>query len=140
MTKLEKKAWLELLVVSLSLFLVIPMLYLLASRNAQGLDLVIIMVVSVGITLLVGAMVEKKKFAKYDEREQKIALKTFRWSAYVFVGFVMLTGFGAFFMIGGAGEVCVVNLPVFFLIGIFIAQLSQTAMIVMLCNTESDDE
>ncbi|MCK4998351.1 MAG: hypothetical protein KAS23_02410 [Anaerohalosphaera sp.] len=140
MSKLERNSCIELASVTISVPIFTLMMHYIARENAKGLVFILITVVIVGITLFACTLAEKKVIERYDEREKKIKFKTFRWSAYVFVGYVMLMSFGAFFTVGGAGTIEVVHLPIFFVVGCFIAQLAQTAMTIILCNTGADDE
>ena len=140
MSKLEKKVWLEFLGSVLAVLFLVPLLYFLASQNVKSLIYAIIMVVAGGATLPFSAMAENKIFAGYDEREKKVMLKVFRWSAYVFIGYVFLVGFGAFFMVGSGGVIRVVHIPVFLLVGLFVAAVSQIGLLYLLNSTESDDE
>ena len=140
MSKLERNTCIELASVTILVPIFALMIHHLARENTKGMVFILITVVIGGITLFAGTLAEKKVIERYDEREKKIKFKTFRWSAYVFVGYVMLMSLGAFFTVGGAGTVDVVHLPVFMMVGFFIAQLSQTTMIVILSNTGDDDE
>jgi hypothetical protein len=127
-------------VAAMALILPLP-LYSMAKHNAQGAGYVIIMIVIGGVAAAVGMAVNQRSEAGYDEREKKIRNKAFRWGSQAFIGYGLAMAWAAFFIIGGGGVVRVVHLPVFFYVGLFVAQITQTAVMLILYNmSESDDE
>ncbi|MCK4959378.1 MAG: hypothetical protein KAT00_08250 [Planctomycetes bacterium] len=140
MSKFEKHAWVELVAVGVMVLYLSLVLHSLAKKNVQGADFVVIMIVIGSVGAALWTAIERRIEAGYDEREKKILSKAFKWAAIAFFGYVLVMAWSAFFIIGGGGVIRVVHLPVFFFVGLFVSQLVQTAMMLILYNmSESDD-
>ncbi len=136
MTKLEKNALVNIVLATVFVFIGLLFFSILRKTNTQGIMYVIIVVVAGGPTLLAGVLLQNKIEAKFDEREKFIGRKAFRWSTYVLTIYALLLCFIPFFIIGGKGSIQVYYLPVFFFIGLFIGQLTESAIILIMCSLE----
>ncbi len=140
MNRLQKKAWIELIACGVMIVLItIPAILFLASRNAQGLDYLLIALIVGAPTGLIAYLIELKKLNDYDEREKEIIRKAFMLSMMIFVFYLLAFAFTAFFLIGGKEKVPVVVLPLMVLTGIFLAQCVQSAALLIQCAKEDDE-
>ena len=71
--------------------------------------------------------------------EKAIDRKAFRLSAQFFITYAFLVSFISFFVVGGKGNIPVYYLPVFLVIGLFLSQLVQSAVILVLFSLEEQD-
>jgi len=141
MNRLQKKAWVELIACGVMIVLItIPAILFLASRNARGLDYLLIALIVGAPTGLIAYLIELKKLNDYDEREKEIIRKAFMLSMMIFVFYLFVFAFTAFFLIGGKEKMPVVFLPLMVLTGIFLAQCVQSAALLIQCSKEEDDE
>lgn len=139
MNRLQKRAWTELIMAFVMIVIVtIPCLLFLASRNAQGLDYVIICLIVGTPTGLICYLFEIKRLKKYDEREQAIIRKSFAISAGAFVFYLFGFSFISFFLIGGGQTVPVIFMPIMVLTGVVLAQCTQSFLILFQCAKEED--
>ena len=136
MTKLEKNAWVNIVAVAICAFISLLCLSFMRKANAQGIMYVIIIVVVGGPTMLTGILLMNKIKATFDEREKFIGRKAFGWATYVMTIYALLVCLIPFFIIGGMGSVPVYYLPVFLFIGLFIGQLTESAIILIMCSLE----
>ena len=139
MNRLQKKAWTELAFCGITTLLVtIPCLLFLAHRNAQGVGYVLICLV-VGLpTGLVAYLVQLKKYNQFDEREKEILRQAHSITQSVFVGYLIIFAFSAFFLIGGGGTIDVVILPIMIFAGVFLMQCCMSFIILFQCAKEED--
>lgn len=140
MNRLQKKAWTELVAAFVMIVIItIPCLLLLASRNAQGLDYIIICLIVGTPTGLICFLIESKKLKKYDEREQAILRRAFSTSAAVFMFYLLAFSLISFFAIGGKQSIPVVLMPVMVLTGVILAQCTQSFVVLFQCAKEDDE-
>jgi len=78
--------------------------------------------------------------ARLDERERKISVWAFVISSYVLVAFLGFASFGIFFLSGARNYIPVYTLPALLLIGMFVSQLVQSAVILIKFAREQADE
>jgi len=134
MTKLQKKAWQNIIGVTVCLIVVMPILYLLKRLDMKGGDylgnLVVVCVVVVIIHM-------KRVESALDEREKDISIKAYTISTYVFSTYAALSCFIPFFVLGARAVIPVFYLPTALMVGLFIAQLTMSAVILFQCNTLS---
>ena len=141
MNRLQKKAWIELALVTFCMAGAGVALAVLVRLNASGgvgklmISLIVGMVVG-----LFGYLHHISEQKKLDEREKQIAQKAFVLSSYAFVMFIGCSAFILFFTVGGTGRVSVYTLPAVFLGGIFFAQFTQSAAILIQFAREQADE
>ena len=139
MNRLQKRAWLELAVVTICMAILMPGISIMVKFDAKGVENIMIFLVVGGATGLVGCIHEIKVFNKYDEREKKIYQFAFMLSCVVFVLFLFCCAFITLFTVGGKGHVPSYSLLVSLLGGVFIAQLVQSAVILIKCAAEEND-
>ena len=139
MNRLQRNTWIELAFTTLAAIVGIIFIYSLRNRNAQGVVYIVICIVVGGPVMLAGMLLSNKVEAKYDEREKLIWRKAFRCSAQTFIVYALLACFVSFFTVGGKGNIPVYLLPVFLFIGLFIGQLVQSAVILILFSLEEQD-
>jgi RsiW-degrading membrane proteinase PrsW (M82 family) len=139
MTKLQKDAWVNLIGIIVCLVIALPCFYILKQRDTQGLDYVIISIIVGGPTFLICILYWKKTEAGFDEREKIIQRRAYIWSTYVMTIYALLLCLIPFFIVGGGGAIPVFYLPVSFVIGLFIGQLTQSSIILVLSQQEGPD-
>jgi len=140
MNRLQKKAWIELAAVTFCMATTSVMFAGLVRSNASGAVCLIISLV-VGLPVgLFGYLHHLSEQKKLDEREKQIAQRAFALSNYAFVTLIGCSAFILFFMVGGAGQVPVYTLPAVFVAGIFVAQFTQSAAILIQFAREHADE
>lgn len=140
MNKLQKKAWIELAAVTFCMSVTGALLAVLVRLNASGGDSLIICLI-VGLPVgLFGYLHHLSEQKKLDERERQIAQKAFALSSYAFVTLIGCSAFILFFTVGGAGQVPVYTLPAIFVAGIFVAQFTQSAAILIQFARDQADE
>ena len=140
MNRLQKRAWTELIAAFVMIVLIIiPCLLFMAAGNTQGLDYVIICLIVGTPTGLICYLIELKKLKKYDEREQAIIRKAFSISAMLFIFYLSVFSFVSFFTIGGKQSIPVVLMPIMVLTGLFLAQCTQSFVILFQCAKEDDE-
>lgn len=139
MNKLQKKAWIELATVTFCMAVAGAALAVLVRLNASGADNLIIGLI-VGLPVgLFGYLHHLSEQKKLDERERQIAQKAFALSFYAFVTVIGCSAFILFFLVGGAGQVPVYTLPAVLIAGIFVAQFTQSAAILIQFAREQAD-
>lgn len=140
MNRLQKKAWINLAVVTACVVLTGMILGILVHTNAKGIDTFLIGLVAglvVGLVFYVRSVAEE---AKLDEREKTIARKSFVWACYTLTLFWACASFGIFFIVGGKSVLPAYILPVVFLAGMFLAQFVESAAILIQFARETADE
>ena len=140
MNRLQKKAWIELAAMTFCMAGTGAALAVLVRFNASGagyLMVCLIVGLPVGLYGYLHNLAEQKRL---DERERQIAQKAFALSSYAFVTLIGCSAFILFFMVGGAGRVPVYTLPAVFVGGIFVAQFTQSAAILIQFAREQADE
>ena len=138
MSRLKKKAKTEFIVSGVCTLITIPLFLFMAHTNAQGLEFLLIWVL-VGIpTGLILYLWETKKLKQFDEREKEMIQKAFSISMMVFALYLLTFSLAAFFLTGGGGNISVVFMPVMFFSGIFLAQGTQSFILLMQCAKEDE--
>ncbi len=140
MNRLQKKAWINLAVVTACVVLAGMGLGIFVHINARGVYTFLIGLVAglvVGLVVYVRSVAEE---AKLDEREKTIARKSFVWACYTLTLFWACASFGIFFVVGGKSVVPAYTLPVVFLAGLFLAQFVESAAILIQFARETADE
>ena len=141
MNRLQKKAWFELVAVTFCMAATGAMLALLVRLNASGGVGKLMISLAVGLSVgLFGYLHHLTEQKKLDEREKQIAQKAFALSSYAFVTLIGCSAFILFFTVGGAGQIPVYTLPAVLFAGIFVAQLTQSAAILIQFAREQADE
>jgi len=145
MNRLQKIAWIELAAVTFCMAVTGAALAVLVRLNASGAGYLMVCLIAglpVGLFGYLHNLAEQKRL---DERERQIAQKAiaqkaFALSSYAFVMLIGCSAFIIFFMAGGAGQVPVYTLPAVFVGGIFVAQFTQSAAILIQFAREKADE
>ncbi|MCK4291961.1 MAG: hypothetical protein KAY65_02095 [Planctomycetes bacterium] len=140
MTKLQKKAWVELGVVTACVALAGAGVGLMVHLNAKGIVSLMIFLIPGLIAALVSCLRGIANQANFDEREKKIVQKAFILSSYAFATFFCCAAFTVFFIAGGKSSVAVYALPAIFLADLFGAQFIQSAAILIQLAREQADE
>jgi len=139
MTRLQKQAWLGLAVTAVCVVIAGTGVGLMVHFNTKGIVGLMTFLIGCLIIGLVSCLRSIKEQAKLDEREKKIVLKAFIISSYAFVLFICFASFIVFYIIGARGTVSVYILPVIFLVGLFISQFIQSAVILIQFAREQAD-
>lgn len=140
MNRLQKKAWIELALVTFCMAGGGAVLAVLVRLEASGGVGKLTISVAVGLTVgLFGYLHHISEQRKLDEREKQIAQKALVISFYAFATFIGCSAFILFFTVGGAGLAPVYTLPAVFFGGIFVAQFAQSAAILIQFAREQAD-
>jgi len=140
MNRLQKNAWIELAVSTFCVIVFCMMLAFLVRLNASGgVCLIISLIVGLPV-ILFGYLHHLAELKKLDEREKQMLQKAFTLSTYAFVAFCSCSAFILFFTVGGAGKVPVYTLPLIVVAGMFVAQLTESAAILIQFAREQADE
>ncbi|MHC4231759.1 MAG: hypothetical protein ACYSO2_09190 [Planctomycetota bacterium] len=139
MNRLKKKAWAELVAFGSAMLLIsTPCTLAMAKHNTQGLRYVFIALI-VGVPAgFFAYLAHLKELKKYDEREMSILRKSYSISSFVFTIILMCLSFTAFLLIGGAGSIRIVYLPMMLFAGLFLAQCAQSFTVLYQCAKEDD--
>ncbi len=130
MNRLEKMAWGNIGGVILCVIITGPGIWWMVGNNTKGLVVLIPFLVSGLIGGLISYLKNMKRWAKFDEREQKIAAKARMLSGSVFTIFLWCATFTIFFIVGANNPVPAWLLPALFLSGIFLMVFVQSAVIL----------
>jgi hypothetical protein len=140
MSILQKRAWINLagavgLIVTAGIFLEVSM-YI----NAQVHILFLLLALPVGIVAGFACYIRSiSAEKKLDEREKTISRKADYCAGITFALFLAIASFGIFFVSGAKSNVPVYLLPLLVLTGIFLAQLVESATILIWCAKEQQD-
>ena len=140
MNRLQKRAWIDLAIVTACVALGGAGVGLAVHLNAKGIVGLMSFLISGSVVGLISGLRSITIQAKFDEREKKIALRAFIISSYVFVIFLGYASFAVFFIVGGKSSTPTYTLPVLFLIGLFLSQFVQSASILIQFTREQADE
>jgi len=141
MNILQKKAWTNLAVVTGAVVITGILLCILVRVDADGSVFGLVFALPVGI--ITGLIIYIRSLStenKLDEREKMISLKAFAWASYTFVLFVVLASFVIFEISGARSRVPVYLLPLIVLTGLFLAQLVESAGILIQFAREQHNE
>jgi hypothetical protein len=141
MSKLQKSAWINLIVVSMGAIVGGAGFSLLALLNAKGIDLILIFFIVGSLTGLGVYMFYCKKSpeAGFDEREKMIDKRAFRLAACALIIFLACVCIIPFFVLGGQNIIKVYYLPLIFLSTLFAAQFVHSMAILIQCSMEEED-
>ena len=140
MNSLQKRAWINLGVMTIAVAVAGTGVGLAVQLNAKGVVPLMTFLVA---GLLVGLFSGLRSIAnesKLDERERKIAVRAFVFSSYTFVLFTCFASFGVFYIVGAKSSVPTYTLPVLLLGGLFLSQFVESAMILIQFAREQVDE
>ncbi len=140
MNRLQKRAWIDLGGTTGCVVIASAGVGLAVHFNARGVIPLMSFVISGLIVGLVSGLRSIATEAKFDERERKIAVRAFVISSYTFVLFLCFAAFGIFFLSGARSYIPGYTLPVLLLIGIFVSQFIQCAVILIQFAREQADE
>ena len=140
MNRLQKRAWIGLAGATAAVVIAGGGVGLMVHMNAKGIVNIMAFLIAGLVVGLVSCLRNIASQAKLDEREKKIALRAFVISSYVFVLFFWCACFTVFFAAGGKSSVPAYILPVLFLIGVFLSQFIQSAVILIQYAREQTDE
>jgi hypothetical protein len=140
MNRLEKRAWANLGGVILCMIIAGPGIGWMVHANTKGPVVLIPFLISGLIAGLISYRRGIKSWAKFDEREQKIAARARALSSCVFILFLYCASFIVFFVVGAKNPVPAYILPVMFLSGLFLMIFVQSAAILVQFARERDDE
>jgi uncharacterized membrane protein (DUF485 family) len=140
MNRLQRRAWIDLAIVTACVALGGAGVGLMVHLNAKGIVGLMSFLICGLIIGLISSLRSIAIQAKFDEREKKIALRAFIISSYFFVIFLGYASFTVFFIVGGKSSTPTYTLPVLFLIGLFLSQFVQSAAILIQFTREQADE
>jgi len=142
MSKLQKSAWINLIVVSIGVIVGGTGLSVLVFLNAKGIDQIFIFFIVSSLTSLGVYMFYRKKSpeANFDEREKMIYKQAFRLATCALIIFLACVCFIPFFVLGGQNVVKVYYLPLIFLSTLFAAQFVHSIAILIQCSLEEENE
>ena len=139
MNKLQKYAKYSLIATAIATLITIALFLHMSARNTQGIIYIVITLTFGPIVGLFGALKTLKFFRSLDERERAISSKASMWAAHAFIGCIALFSFISFYAIGGKGSISVVALPIAFMVSLLIAQVTESAIILVMFTLESTD-
>lgn len=141
MSKLQKTAWVNLIVASVGVVVMAACFYILTAANAKGFDYLVIFVVAGSPGGLAAFLHSRKKGfeAGLDERERAINRRAFIWAAYVLTIFLAVACIIPFFVLGGQAQIPVYTLPALFVGALFITQFVHSAAILVISALEEED-
>jgi len=140
MTRLEKKAWGNLGGMLLCVIIAGPGLAIMVRMNTTGTVGLASFLISGLIVGLISYRRNIKSWAKFDEREQKIAARAGALSSCVFILFLYCASFVVFFVVGAKNPVPAYILLALFLSGLFLMVFVQSAAILIQLAKERRDE
>ena len=141
MSILQKMAWKCLAGAFAGLLIVGICIDLFIRFNVKGGGFGGVISILVGITIGVIFYIRNlPKENQLDEREKTIAKKSFEWASKTFVVFMAITMLGIFEFSGARSKIPTYCLPYLFMTGLFIAQLVESATILIWCAKEQADE
>jgi hypothetical protein len=141
MSRLQKAAWLNLIVVSIGTIVGGAGFSLLVLLNTKGIDYIFIFFIVGSLTGLGIYMFYRKKCpeAGFDEREKMIYKRAFGLTACAITIFLGCVCIIPFFILGGQNVIKVYYLPLIFLSTLFVAQFVHSVAILVQCALEEED-
>lgn len=141
MSKLQKAAWFNLIVVTGCVLIAGTGFLALTYLNARGVgDIAVVFGVGCVSGLVSHLVWRKKGFeARLDERERLIYKRSVEWAASTVFVFLACICIVPFFVLGGQNVIRVCYLPLVFLSTLFAAQFVHSAAILVQCAREDDD-
>ena len=140
MNRLQKMAWMNLIGTTVCIVVGGAGVGLMVHLNTKGMVGLMSFLISGLVAGLISYLRNITIWTKFDEREKKIALRAWVLSSYIFILFFWCATFTIFFIVGGKSSVPVYTLPVLFLVGLFLAQFIQSAVILIQFAREQADE
>ncbi|MHC4654281.1 MAG: hypothetical protein ACYS91_04590 [Planctomycetota bacterium] len=143
MSKLQKSAWFNLVLITIGSLFAMLCFTLAASRIEKGFNYinVILCLIMMCIIIPVTCIIAKKKSyeAGFDEREKMINQRATNLSLSGLVIFLYLACFIPFVALGGGNIIKVIYLPVIFICTVFTAQLIKSIAVIVQCALEEED-
>jgi hypothetical protein len=141
MSKLQKAAWFNLGMCTVCILISAPCIYFLASRNAEGIDYLLICFIVACLTSPIAYIIYKKKGfeAGFDEREKMIYRRAFSIAVLGLIVFLACVCIVPFFALGGQSVIKVHYLPLIFFSTLFAAQFVHSTAILIQCALEEED-
>ena len=139
MNRLKKKAKTGLIASGVCTLITVPLFLVMAHAKAKGPEFLLIWIFLGIPTGLVVYLWEAKKLKQFDEREKEMIQKSHSAGILVLVLYLLTFSLAVFFLIGGGGSIPVVFMPVMFFAGIFLAQCTQSFILLMQCAKEDDE-
>jgi hypothetical protein len=140
MNRLEKMAWANIVGVILCVIIAGAGLWWMVRDNTKGLVVLIPFLISGLIGGLISYLRNMKRWAKFDEREQKIFTKARMLSNCTFIIFLWCATFAVFFTVGANNPVPAWLLPTLFITGILLASVVNSAMLIIQFAKERFDD
>ena len=140
MNQLEKSAWGNLGGIILCAIIAGSGIWWMVRSNTQGPAVLASFLISGLIVGLISYRQNRKRWAKFDEREQKIAVRASALSSCVFILFLYCASFVVFFVVGAKNPVPAYFLPAMFISGLFLMIFVQSAVILIQFAQERHDE
>lgn len=139
MNRLQKKAWSSLITITICSLICLVCFSFMVARNAKGADYLLICLV-VGLPTGIAAMFQELRFQnQLDEREKMLYQNANQWSVGALTGYLLVFCFSVFFLVGGGGQAPVWLFPGMLFSGLFIAQATQSTIILFQCRREQDN-
>jgi len=143
MSKLQKSAWVNLIVVTFASLFSILCLILVISRIEKGFNYikVIIFLMMISIIIPVALIIHKKKSyeAGFDEREKFIEQRANAMSLSVLIIFLYLACFIPWLGLGAGNSIKIIYLPVVFWGTLFAYQLTKSTAIIIQSALEEEN-
>ena len=141
MSKLQKAAWFNLGMITVCMIISMTCFFFLTSRNAKGIDYIIICFVVACITAPVFYVLYRKNSyeASFDEREKTINKRAFSLAAMGLTIFLGCSCIIPYFVLGGQNVIKVYYLPLIFFCSLFAAQFVHSMAILIQCALEEED-
>lgn len=143
MSKLQKAAWFNLVLVTTSSLFATLCFALAASRIEKGFNYINAILCLIMMCLIIPAVIiiaRKKSYeAGFDEREKKINQRATSLSLSGLIIVLYFACFIPFVALGGGNIIRVVYLPVIFMGTVLAAQLIKSIAIIVQCTLEEKD-
>ena len=143
MSKLQKAAWFNLGLLTISSLFALLFFSWAAGRIVKGFNYfnAILCLVMISIIIPIVLIIHRKKSyeASFDEREKVIDRRATVLSLSGMVVFLYLACFVPFVALGGGNTIRIIYLPVIFICTTFTAQLFKSMAIIIQCALEEKD-
>ena len=141
MSKLQKSAWFNLGMCTVCISISALCVYFLASRNAKGVDYLLVCFIVACLTAPITYIAYKKKGIEsgFDERERMIYRRAFSIAVIGLIVFLACVCVVPFFALGGQSLIKVYYLPLIFFSSLFAAQFVHSTAILIQCALEEED-
>jgi hypothetical protein len=143
MSKLQKSAWLSLVVITITSMFSILCFVLAMSRIEKGFNYVNVILFLMMISIIVPAALiayKKKSYAAdFDEREKFIEQRANTMSISILIVFLCLACFIPLLGFGAGNSIKVIYLPIIFWGTLFTYQLTKSMAIIIQCIMEEEN-